>query len=73
MARIAAIGERPRVLGLSAAGVAVFPADTPDRVVAAWDTLPADVGLVIVTPAAAAALGPARVDAKEPLTAVMPP
>ncbi|WP_432138401.1 MULTISPECIES: V-type ATP synthase subunit F [unclassified Streptomyces] len=73
MARIAAIGERPRVTGLLTAGVEVFPAHDPDAVRAAWDALPAHVALVILTPAAAAALPPDRLDGDRPLTAVMPP
>ncbi|MEV0173553.1 V-type ATP synthase subunit F [Streptomyces sp. NPDC050803] len=72
MARIAAIGERPRVIGLATAGVMVFPAPDPRAVRAAWDRLPADVGLVVVTPAAADALGPQALDGQEPLLAVMP-
>lgn len=57
MTHVAAIGERVRVLGLVSAGVAVFPADDPEAVRAAWHGMPPEVGLVIVTPAAAAALG----------------
>ncbi|PWI17969.1 hypothetical protein DI272_30280 [Streptomyces sp. Act143] len=73
MTRLAAIGERLRVVGLRTVGVAVFPADAPDTVRAAWRDLPADVGLVILTPAAADALGPEQLDGQDPLTAVMPP
>ncbi|MBD0842073.1 MULTISPECIES: V-type ATP synthase subunit F [unclassified Streptomyces] len=73
MARVAAIGERPRVIGLASAGVRVFPAEDEGAVRAAFDRLPADVGLVVLTPAAAAALGPDTLDGQEPLVAVMPP
>ena len=55
--RIAAIGERERVHGLVFAGVDVAAADDPAAVRAAWRGLPDDVGLVILTPAARAALG----------------
>ncbi|MFC8672758.1 hypothetical protein ACFUEN_08805 [Streptomyces griseorubiginosus] len=73
MAHIAAIGERQRVIGLTAVGAAVLPAPDPEAVRAAWHTLPAGVGLVILTPAAAEALGPGVVAGDEPLVAVMPP
>ncbi|MEU3253367.1 hypothetical protein [Streptomyces sp. NPDC006997] len=73
MTHIAAIGERLRVIGLGTVGVVAFPAEDPEAVRAAWRGLPADVGLVIVTPAAAAALGPGPLAGEDPLTAVMPP
>lgn len=73
MTHLAAIGERRRVTGLATAGVVVLPAEDPETVRAAWRGLPADVGLVILTPAAAAALGPGPREALDPLTAVMPP
>ncbi|MFJ9535914.1 hypothetical protein ACIRPX_01450 [Streptomyces sp. NPDC101225] len=72
MTHVAAIGERQRVIGLATAGVVVLPAENPEAVRAAWSGLPAEVGLVILTPAAAAALGPGARDAQDPLTAVMP-
>ncbi|MEU6538516.1 hypothetical protein [Streptomyces sp. NPDC047000] len=68
--RVAAIGERSRVAAWAAAGVVVLPARGPEAVRAAWRGLAADVGLVILTPAAAAVLGPPE---GGPLTAVMPP
>ncbi|MEU1273747.1 hypothetical protein [Streptomyces sp. NPDC005799] len=71
--RVAAIGERRRVSGLATAGVVVLPAEDPESARSVWRELPADVGLVILTPAAATALGPGLLDAEEPLTAVMPP
>ncbi|MEU5100494.1 hypothetical protein [Streptomyces sp. NPDC020996] len=70
--RVAAIGEWVRVAGLTAAGVDVFAAEDPPAVRAARERIPADVGLVIMTPAAAAALGPEPFDDTGPLTAVMP-
>lgn len=56
MSRVVAIGERERLRGLALAGVGVLRADDPDAVRAAWTALPADVGLVILTVAARAAL-----------------
>ncbi|MBC9713898.1 hypothetical protein H9Y04_15110 [Streptomyces sp. TRM66268-LWL] len=73
MSHVAAIGERLRVVGTAAAGVVVLPAEDPEAVRAAWRALPADVGLVMLTPAAADALGPELLDGAGPLTAVMPP
>ncbi|MFE7172932.1 hypothetical protein [Streptomyces sp. NPDC057616] len=72
MTHVAAIGERQRVVGLATAGVVVLPAEDPEAVLAAWSGLPAEVGLVILTPAAAAVLGSGPLDAQDRLTAVMP-
>ncbi|MCX5062719.1 hypothetical protein OG895_35210 [Streptomyces sp. NBC_00201] len=73
MAHIAAIGERLRIVALESAGVLLRPAEEPEAVPAAWQGLPPDVELVIVTPAAAEALGEGPVDGQSPLIAVMPP
>jgi vacuolar-type H+-ATPase subunit F/Vma7 len=72
MARIAAIGEQVRVQGFRLAGALVYDAENPSAVRAAWDGLPADVTVVVLTPASAAALdlGPA---AANQLTVVMAP
>jgi vacuolar-type H+-ATPase subunit F/Vma7 len=73
MSRIAAIGESERVRGFAFAGVHVAAAEDPRAAQAAWRTLPSDVALVILTPAAHAALH-AELDADEPrLWAVMAP
>ncbi|SFF99359.1 ATP synthase F subunit [Streptomyces mirabilis] len=72
MGRVAAIGERTRVAGLALAGVTVLVAEEPESVRRAWQDLPRDVALVIVTPAAADILGPALLDGARPLTAVLP-
>ena len=70
MASVAVIGEESRVRGYALAGAIVLPAQGNDAVRAAWSTLPADVGLVLLTAAAARVLDPVgRSDA--PLTAVM--
>ncbi|MGW3076148.1 hypothetical protein [Kitasatospora sp. NPDC001132] len=67
-----AIGPRTEVAGLALAGVTVLVAERPEEVVAAWDALPEGTALVLVGRAAARALGPARLDATEPLTTVLP-
>ena len=70
MAAVAVIGEEPLVRGYALAGAIVLPAEGRDAVRAAWSALPADVGLVLLTVAAARALDP--VDGHDgPLTAVM--
>jgi vacuolar-type H+-ATPase subunit F/Vma7 len=73
MAHIAAIGERRRVIGLTAVGVSAHPAQDPEAVRAAWQALPPDIGLVLLTPAAAEALGLERAGGEGRLVAVMPP
>ncbi|MBD0422707.1 hypothetical protein H0H10_26720 [Streptomyces sp. TRM S81-3] len=75
MGRVAALGERTRVAGLALAGAVVLLADDPEAVRRAWRALPDGIDLVILTPAAAAALSsdPAAPRARRPLTAVMPP
>lgn len=73
--RVVALGERTRVAGLALAGVVVLVADDPGAVHRGWRELPADVALVILTPAAAGTLGPrpAQHTGRRPLIAVMPP
>lgn len=72
MGTVAALGEHMRVRGFALAGVEVFAAEGGEDVRAAWRSLPEDVSLVIVTPAAAGALG-AELEEARFLTAVMPP
>jgi vacuolar-type H+-ATPase subunit F/Vma7 len=57
VSRIAAIGEERRVRGFALAGVRVLSAADETAVRAAWEALDADIGLVILTPAAAQGLG----------------
>jgi hypothetical protein len=53
---VAVLGERPLVEGFALAGALVVAAGTAEEVRAGWRALPPDVALVVVTPAAAAAL-----------------
>ncbi len=63
MGRMAAIGERALVEGYALAGVTVVVAEDPAAVRRAWQALAADVSVVVLTEAAAAALdGPAGGD-----------
>jgi vacuolar-type H+-ATPase subunit F/Vma7 len=56
MSRVAAIGEETRVAGYAMAGVHVLAAEDADGACAAWDALPGEVGCVLLTPSARAAL-----------------
>ncbi len=65
------IGEPALVAGYAMAGATTMPAHGPDGVRQAWDALPSGTTLVILTAAAADALG-GRLSEADPLTAVMP-
>ncbi len=71
---IAAIGERARLGPFALAGVLITAANDADSVLAAWEALPAEVGVVILTPTAYAALSSKGVLARvgAPLWTVMP-
>lgn len=71
MAKIAVIGEKGKVLEFGLAGAIVLPADEPEAVLAAWQSLGEDVAVVVLTSRAARTL--AGRTASWPLTAVMPP
>jgi vacuolar-type H+-ATPase subunit F/Vma7 len=68
---IVVIGEPALVAGYAMAGATTMPAQGPDEVHRAWESLPSGTSLVILTAAAAAALG-GRLNEADPLTAVMP-
>lgn len=70
MGRVAAIGESFRVEGLRLAGVVVLPGEGGSEVRTSWASVPDDVSVVILTPAAAEALEPVR---HGRLTVVLPP
>lgn len=71
--RVAVLGERVRVEGWTLAGALVCPADDPAAVRTAWRALPADVAVLVLTPAAAAALSDVDIERAGPLPVVMPP
>ncbi len=73
MGRVAVLGEAVHVAGFALAGALVLPAEDEAAVRDAWATVPADVGLVVLTPLAARALGPDRHADPTRLTAVLPP
>lgn len=62
MGIVAVLGEPPRVEAWALAGAVVVAAAGPDDVRRAWDALPPDVEVVILTPAAAGVLGTAVQD-----------
>lgn len=71
MSHVAVIGAQPAVQGYGLAGALVRVADDPEAVRRAWQTLPADVSVVVLTRAAQAALSGHLDAATGPLIAVM--
>jgi vacuolar-type H+-ATPase subunit F/Vma7 len=57
MSRIAVLGESPRVDGWALAGATVLAAEGSDAVTRAWEALPGDVAVVVLSPQAALLLG----------------
>lgn len=72
MPGVVVLGEWGAVEGYALGGAHVVPAGSDDAVRAAWLALPDDVEVVVLTPAAAAALGPERTREPRPLSVVMP-
>ena len=72
MGTVAVIGEQTRVGGLALAGATVLAAERPDAVRRAFACLPQNVTLLIVTQAAADALGREVLEGSRPLAVVMP-
>jgi hypothetical protein len=71
MAKIAVIGESGKVLEFGLAGAIVLPAEGPEAVLAAWQSLGEDVAVVVLTSRAARTR--AGRSASWPLRGVMPP
>jgi vacuolar-type H+-ATPase subunit F/Vma7 len=69
---VAAVGELARIGGFALAGVRTAPAETPDEVRRAWGAA-AGAAVVILTRAAADAVGESRFAASAPLSVVLPP
>lgn len=72
MARAAVIGEAVRTEGFALAGALVLPAENLTEARAAWDALPADIAVLVLTPRAAGWLGAAPQSRRDMLLAVMP-
>ena len=73
MRRVAVLGERALVEGWALGGARVLAADSPEQVRAAWAGLGSEVAVVLLTPAAARALGAGPDQRSAPLTVVLPP
>jgi vacuolar-type H+-ATPase subunit F/Vma7 len=71
MSRAAVIGEALRVQGYGLAGADVYPAEDGDEASAAWQSLPADTAVVVLTARAAACLGEQIAQRRGILTVVM--
>jgi vacuolar-type H+-ATPase subunit F/Vma7 len=72
MGTVVAIGETHELAGFALAGVAVVTTTSDAAVLDAWNQLPADTVLVILSPGAADALGTRPDQRSDLLTAVMP-
>jgi vacuolar-type H+-ATPase subunit F/Vma7 len=72
MSTIVGIGATQELEGFALAGVRVIPAATGAEVATAWSALDSDVGLVIVSPAAAQVLQTDKPDRPDVLVVVMP-
>jgi hypothetical protein len=72
MTQVVVLGEPIRTARYGLAGARLLMATTADEVRRQWSELSADVGVVLLTAAAADALGPERLDAAAPLTVVLP-
>jgi vacuolar-type H+-ATPase subunit F/Vma7 len=68
---IVVLGEEGRIAAFALGGATVTPAEDPEAVRRAWDALPDDVSLVVLTERAAAALRGERLS-HEALRVVMP-
>jgi vacuolar-type H+-ATPase subunit F/Vma7 len=72
MSHIGALGASVDVEGFALAGALVFVADEPRRIDTAWRDLPDDLGVLILTPAAAAHLADRLGERPRLLAVVMP-
>ena len=72
MSRIVALGDPIWVEGFSLAGATVIPATDPDAIRAAWETLPDDTGVLVLTEESAQALGEALEERPSLLSVVIP-
>jgi len=71
VARVAIIGEALRIEGFALAGAVVCPAEDHEEAYAAWQSLPRDVAVVVLTQAAAACLTGQLAQRPEMLPVVM--
>ena len=72
MSCILALGEADELEGFALAGAQVVRTTTSTEIIDAWRELDPDVGLVILSAAAARALGARLAEKPDVLTAVLP-
>jgi vacuolar-type H+-ATPase subunit F/Vma7 len=72
MTEVAVIGAPELVTGFALAGARAYPVASADEAVAAWQQLPATVGVVVLSEAAADAIGDLRAAHAAPLTVRLP-
>lgn len=72
MGRIAVLGDGHRIQALAIAGVESHPATTDEEAAAAWQALPHDVAVLILTPEAAGALAHRVEERPDLLVTVLP-
>ncbi len=72
MPNVAALGELSRLEVYRLAGVGVLAAETDDEVRTAWQSLAADIQIVLLTPNAAGALGSTLTEPGAPMTVLLP-
>lgn len=72
MGRIAALGELRRIEPLAIAGVEMHPAAGEAEAVAEWTGLAPDVAVVVLTPAARAAIADRLDERRDLLITVLP-
>ncbi|MGW7680883.1 hypothetical protein ACWGID_09115 [Kribbella sp. NPDC054772] len=72
MTRVGVLGEPVRTAGYGLAGARLLPATTEAEVRRLWHELPAEIGIVLLTPAAAEALDPGSLESATVLTVVLP-
>lgn len=73
VATAAVIGEELAVEGYALAGCVLLPADNPDELNSAWQALPPDTVLLILTDSAASWLAERLAQRPDIMTAVMAP
>jgi vacuolar-type H+-ATPase subunit F/Vma7 len=72
MARVVVLGESLAVAGFALGGATTMSADDPEAVRRSWDALPGDTAVVVLTAAAADAIGPRTDERPGVLTVTMP-
>jgi vacuolar-type H+-ATPase subunit F/Vma7 len=72
MDRIGALGDRHRIQGFAMAGVQALAADNEGDLVAAWQSLPSDIAVLILTKQAATVLAERLHERRDLLVAVLP-